>query len=46
MAVSRSQCRANRRRRSGSDEQAGSFHLTIAAWVLMLCVLSFTLALL
>lgn len=46
VSASRPQYRADRRHRSGSAEQAGSIHLTIAAWVLVLCVLSFTLALL
>ncbi|MET8774919.1 hypothetical protein AB0H49_20825 [Nocardia sp. NPDC050713] len=48
MAVSAShpQYRADRRHRSGSTDAAGSIHLTIAAWILLLSVLSFTLVLL
>lgn len=46
VSASHPQYRADRRHRSGSTDEAGSIHLTIAAWILVLSVLSFTLVLL
>ncbi|WP_330231514.1 hypothetical protein OHA40_02895 [Nocardia sp. NBC_00508] len=46
VSASRPQYRARRRRQRGSSDAEGSIRPTVAAWVLVLCVLSIALALL
>ncbi|WP_454197877.1 hypothetical protein [Nocardia sp. Marseille-Q1738] len=46
VSASRPPYRAGRRRYRGDSDAEGSIRLTVAAWVLMVCVLSVALVLL